>query len=309
MSGIWKPGIVFDVFGTPVELQQIVRDVLLVAVTCVSLAITPKGVREKNQFSWAPMQEVAKLFIGIFLTMIPVLAMLKAGEAGRLRRRHARGHRARRPAAALGLLLVQRRAQLASSTTRRPTWCSSTSPAATRGADDHAGRHAGRHLGRRRCSWAPTPTSATRPTSWSRPSPKTAASRMPSFFGYMALERRDPAAAVRRHDLHLLRLIHDSPTCHPGRPRRLPRDGGAPAPALRRRAQPRRHHLHEAAADRAPAGKAGRLHHRQRAHRRRAAGRLPAAARGGQHGGGLQQLRHRRLHRAPACWPPTRPTC
>ena len=28
------------------------------------------------------MQEVAKLFIGIFLTMIPVLAMLKAGEAG-----------------------------------------------------------------------------------------------------------------------------------------------------------------------------------------------------------------------------------
>ncbi len=82
MSGTWKPGIVFDVFGTPVELQQIVRDVLLVAVTFVSLAITPKGVREKNQFSWAPMQEVAKLFIGIFLTMIPVLAMLKAGEQG-----------------------------------------------------------------------------------------------------------------------------------------------------------------------------------------------------------------------------------
>jgi Na+/H+ antiporter NhaD/arsenite permease-like protein len=48
----------------------------------VSLALTPKGVREKNQFSWAPMQEVAKLFIGIFLTMIPVLAMLKAGEQG-----------------------------------------------------------------------------------------------------------------------------------------------------------------------------------------------------------------------------------
>ncbi|WP_425259945.1 sodium:proton antiporter [Rubrivivax sp. RP6-9] len=82
MSGTWKPGVVFDVFGTPVELQQIVRDVLLVGVTFVSLAITPKGVREKNQFSWAPMQEVAKLFIGIFLTMIPVLAMLKAGEQG-----------------------------------------------------------------------------------------------------------------------------------------------------------------------------------------------------------------------------------
>jgi len=82
MSGTWKPGIAFDVWGTEVELQQIVRDVLLVVVAIVSLAITPKGVREKNQFSWAPMQEVAKLFIGIFLTMIPVLAMLKAGEQG-----------------------------------------------------------------------------------------------------------------------------------------------------------------------------------------------------------------------------------
>jgi Na+/H+ antiporter NhaD/arsenite permease-like protein len=82
MSGVWKPGIAWNVFGTPVELQQIVRDVALVGVTLLSLAITPKGVREANQFSWAPMQEVAKLFAGIFLTMIPVLAMLKAGEAG-----------------------------------------------------------------------------------------------------------------------------------------------------------------------------------------------------------------------------------
>jgi Na+/H+ antiporter NhaD/arsenite permease-like protein len=82
MSGTWKPGISFDVFGTPVELQQLVRDGGLIVVALVSLAITPKSVREANQFSWAPMQEVAKLFIGIFLTMIPVLAMLKAGEAG-----------------------------------------------------------------------------------------------------------------------------------------------------------------------------------------------------------------------------------
>ena len=82
MSGTWKPGIAFDVFGTPVELQQLVRDAGLIVVAIVSLAITPRGVREANQFSWAPMQEVAKLFIGIFLTMIPVLAMLKAGEAG-----------------------------------------------------------------------------------------------------------------------------------------------------------------------------------------------------------------------------------
>ena len=82
MSGTWKPGISFDVAGTPVELQNLVRDVLLVGVTLLSLWLTPNSVRQDNQFGWAPMQEVAKLFIGIFITMLPVLAMLKAGEAG-----------------------------------------------------------------------------------------------------------------------------------------------------------------------------------------------------------------------------------
>jgi Na+/H+ antiporter NhaD/arsenite permease-like protein len=82
MSGTWKPGISYHLLGTDVELQQIVRDSLLIVVTLLSLVITPKGVREANDFSWAPMQEVAKLFIGIFLTMAPVLAMLKAGPAG-----------------------------------------------------------------------------------------------------------------------------------------------------------------------------------------------------------------------------------
>jgi Na+/H+ antiporter NhaD/arsenite permease-like protein len=82
LSGTWDPGIEFDVMGTEVGLPQIVRDGLLIVVTLVSLAITPRGVRAANEFSWAPMQEVAKLFAGIFLTMTPVLAMLKAGEAG-----------------------------------------------------------------------------------------------------------------------------------------------------------------------------------------------------------------------------------
>ena len=82
MSGIWKPGIAFDVAGTEVGLPQLVRDGALIGVTLLSLALTARRVREANQFSWGPMQEVAKLFIGIFVTMVPVLAMLKAGEAG-----------------------------------------------------------------------------------------------------------------------------------------------------------------------------------------------------------------------------------
>jgi Na+/H+ antiporter NhaD/arsenite permease-like protein len=82
MSGTWKPGIAFDVFGTSVGLPQLLRDGLLVAVAVLSWHLTPVGVHGRNQFSWEPMREVAKLFAGIFLTIAPVLAMLKAGSEG-----------------------------------------------------------------------------------------------------------------------------------------------------------------------------------------------------------------------------------
>jgi Na+/H+ antiporter NhaD/arsenite permease-like protein len=82
MSGIWDPGVVFNVFGTEVGLPGLVRDAGLIAVTLASLQLTPGGVHENNQFAWGPMQEVAKLFAGIFLTIIPVIAMLKAGVNG-----------------------------------------------------------------------------------------------------------------------------------------------------------------------------------------------------------------------------------
>lgn len=82
MSGLWKPGVTLDVWGTEVGLPGLVRDVGLILITLVSLRITPRQVHQDNQFGWAPMQEVAKLFIGIFLTIIPVIAMLKAGSSG-----------------------------------------------------------------------------------------------------------------------------------------------------------------------------------------------------------------------------------
>ena len=82
MSALWKPGITFDILGTHVELQWIARDVILVLIALISLAITPKIVRERNGFDWEPILEVAKLFAAIFLTIIPVIAILKAGERG-----------------------------------------------------------------------------------------------------------------------------------------------------------------------------------------------------------------------------------
>ncbi len=82
LSGFWKSSVVFDIMGTEVGLPGLLRDVGLIIVTLVSLKITPLDVHQDNQFSWAPMQEVAKLFAGIFLTIIPVIAMLKAGVNG-----------------------------------------------------------------------------------------------------------------------------------------------------------------------------------------------------------------------------------
>ena len=82
LSGFWKSSVAFSVLGTEVGLPGLARDAGLIVVTLLSLWLTPGKVHADNQFSWAPMQEVAKLFAGIFLTIIPVIAMLKAGANG-----------------------------------------------------------------------------------------------------------------------------------------------------------------------------------------------------------------------------------
>ncbi|MBM7062903.1 sodium:proton antiporter [Pseudomonas sp. UL073] len=84
LSGLWKPGIAFSVMGTPVDLQSLVRDGLLIGLALVSLAITPKQVRAGNEFNWGPMAEVGKLFAGIFITIAPAIAILRAGSEGHL---------------------------------------------------------------------------------------------------------------------------------------------------------------------------------------------------------------------------------
>jgi Na+/H+ antiporter NhaD/arsenite permease-like protein len=82
LSGLWKSPVVFDVHGTPLGLPGIVRDAGLIAITLISLKTTASSVHADNQFDWEPMREVAKLFAGIFLTIVPVIAMLKAGDDG-----------------------------------------------------------------------------------------------------------------------------------------------------------------------------------------------------------------------------------
>lgn len=82
MSGVWKSPVSFNIAGTEVGLPGVLRDLGLVLITWLSLKWTPSQVHADNQFGWGPMEEVAKLFAGIFLTIIPVIAMLKAGTNG-----------------------------------------------------------------------------------------------------------------------------------------------------------------------------------------------------------------------------------
>ena len=84
MSGIWKPESGFEIYGTHIELQNAARDVILLALAGASLALTTKECRKLNNFTWEPILEVAKLFIGIFISMIPAIAILRAGTDGAL---------------------------------------------------------------------------------------------------------------------------------------------------------------------------------------------------------------------------------
>lgn len=85
MSGLWKPEHPgFEILGSHYPLQNLVRDLIMIALTAVSMAITPKQVRAGNEFNFDPIAEVGKLFLGIFITIFPVLTILKAGEAGAL---------------------------------------------------------------------------------------------------------------------------------------------------------------------------------------------------------------------------------
>ena len=83
MSGMVGWGHV-NTLGVHRAVQDWVRDGLLILMGVLSLLFTPVRLREDNDFTWFPILEVAYLFIGIFITMIPCLLILKAGPKGEL---------------------------------------------------------------------------------------------------------------------------------------------------------------------------------------------------------------------------------
>jgi Na+/H+ antiporter NhaD/arsenite permease-like protein len=83
MSGMVEWGHL-NTFGVHRAVQDWVRDGLLIFMGILSLVFTPVRLREDNDFTWFPILEVAYLFIGIFITMLPCLLILKAGPNGEL---------------------------------------------------------------------------------------------------------------------------------------------------------------------------------------------------------------------------------
>ncbi|MCH7549126.1 MAG: sodium:proton antiporter [Candidatus Krumholzibacteriota bacterium] len=83
MSGTWNAGT-FHLLGIELKIQFVMRDVILIGLGIVSLRTTRREIYESNQFTWFPIQEVAYLFAGIFMTIVPALLILKAGAQGEL---------------------------------------------------------------------------------------------------------------------------------------------------------------------------------------------------------------------------------
>ncbi|MBL6457857.1 sodium:proton antiporter [Belnapia sp. T6] len=81
MQGLWQPGEVV-LLGLPVGAERLLAMAGFLAITLASIRVTPRPLREANGFAWGAMAEVARLFAAIFVCMAPVLAILKAGEAG-----------------------------------------------------------------------------------------------------------------------------------------------------------------------------------------------------------------------------------
>lgn len=79
INWLFLGGILVGVFlkallkETPFELAS---EGTMLGMGVLSLVLTPRGLREANAFSWVAITEVAVLFIGIFITMVPALKLL-----------------------------------------------------------------------------------------------------------------------------------------------------------------------------------------------------------------------------------------
>lgn len=83
LSGSWQ-GSGIELYHVSISAQNLVRDISLLVITALSVVLTNRERRRLNGFTWNPILEVGKLFFGIFISMIPAIAILQSGEEGAL---------------------------------------------------------------------------------------------------------------------------------------------------------------------------------------------------------------------------------
>jgi Na+/H+ antiporter NhaD/arsenite permease-like protein len=81
-TGFWSSGVTLPILGVPVALESAVRTLLIAGLAALAWFWTDPSVRRYNEFRWAPIEEVAKLFAAIFVCIVPALAIIGAGERG-----------------------------------------------------------------------------------------------------------------------------------------------------------------------------------------------------------------------------------
>jgi Na+/H+ antiporter NhaD/arsenite permease-like protein len=78
----WTAAPVVTILGVGWNVADIATDLALLALGLASLALTRDATRIANDFAWGPMIEVGVLFAAMFVTLIPVTAMMAAGAQG-----------------------------------------------------------------------------------------------------------------------------------------------------------------------------------------------------------------------------------
>jgi Na+/H+ antiporter NhaD/arsenite permease-like protein len=87
LNFVWLTGVVLSVAIINIHtigdirlgfITPYVREISILAMAVLSLIFTKKSIRRRNRFSWHPIEEVAYLFLGIFITMVPCLLFLEA---------------------------------------------------------------------------------------------------------------------------------------------------------------------------------------------------------------------------------------
>lgn len=90
LNFVWLLGIIFSVaFLNKEYIPEIehnhylgfIREGAILLMGLLSMVTTRNGIRQSNHFSWHPILEVAYLFLGIFITMVPALLFLKENAA------------------------------------------------------------------------------------------------------------------------------------------------------------------------------------------------------------------------------------